>query len=59
MTPDPRCIRRVADRLSEADAVILGVGSPAFAASSHAAREYHWLQVTNLHFPGDPVWELG
>ncbi len=60
MTPDPRCIRRVADRLASADAVILGVGlTRPFAASSHAAREYHWLQVTNLHFPGDPVWELG
>jgi hypothetical protein len=60
MTPDPLGIRRAADRLAKADPVILGVGlTRPFAASRHAPREYHWLQVTNLHFAGEPVWELG
>lgn len=60
MTPDPLLIRSVAEWLEGARPVILGVGlTRPFAPSGGDAKQYHWLQVTNLHFEHDPVWQLG
>jgi hypothetical protein len=59
-TPDQETIERVADRLSNRVAVILGVGlTRAYAGSAeYSNTPIHWLQVTNIHLADDPTWRL-
>jgi len=39
--------------------MILSVGLTRPFAPSSESEEVHWLQVNNVHFEDDPVWQLG
>lgn len=58
-TPDPEVVSMVADRLRKGDPVILSVGLTRPFAPSPDVSPSHWLQVNNVHFNREPVWQLG
>jgi hypothetical protein len=60
VSPDDAAIRRVDRRLQSGDEIILCVGlSRAFQpVAGSKAPPLHWLQVNNLHFNDDPIWQL-
>jgi hypothetical protein len=61
VTPDDTAIRRVGQRLRSNEEVILCVGltRPLHPTPGSRLPPLHWLQVTNLHFRDDPIWQLG
>jgi hypothetical protein len=61
VTPDDAIIRRVEQRLRLNEEVILCVGlsRPFQPSSGSSSQPLHWLQVNNLHFNDDPIWQLG
>jgi hypothetical protein len=58
VTPDRKVIHQVANRLKGREKVILAVGVGRPYPPPPAADSAHWLQVNNLHFADDPVWQL-
>ena len=61
MTPDRAAIERTGRRIADAKTVVLGVGltRPFAASNDRKDNPVHWLQVTNVHLAGDPIWRLG
>jgi len=58
-TPETARIRALAQRIADSKGVILGVGLTRKFRSSDDASYRHWLQVNNIHFKEDPIWQLG
>lgn len=52
VTPDRKVVDRLNRRLRRGGEVVLGVGL------TRVFRECHWLQVNNVHFADDPLWQL-
>ncbi len=61
MTPNRGLVEELAVKLCTTSDLLLGVGlTRPFASSTDPdAEPVHWLQVTNLHLPTDPTWQLG
>jgi hypothetical protein len=61
LTPDRVVIDKVSRRLASREPLILavGIGRPFSPTTDPSAKPLHWLQVNNLHFADDPVWQLG
>ncbi len=59
VTPDTGVVRRVARRLQDEADVILSVGLTRAYASSPDFDPVHWLQVNNIHFADNVLWQLG
>ncbi len=60
VTPCEATVARVNERLERGNVeVILTVGlSRRFKKAAHDPA-FHFLQVNNIHFEGEPVWPLG
>jgi hypothetical protein len=58
-TPQIARISAVAQWLRDSRDVILGVGLTRQFRTTERGPFYHWLQVTNIHLPGEPTWRLG
>ncbi|HUG94357.1 MAG TPA: hypothetical protein VML55_26235 [Planctomycetaceae bacterium] len=59
VTPDVALVSRTAERLQQAQGVILSVGVTRAFTSSDEYPPLHWLQVNNLHFAEEACWQLG
>ena len=61
ITPDQVPLDKVHRRLQNGKAVILGVGltRPITFPNTSEPNPVNWLQVTNIHFESDPIWQLG
>jgi hypothetical protein len=58
VTPDLQIINRASRRIKEASTVIISVGLTRAFSSTPDSPPVHWLQMNNLHFGGDPCWQL-
>lgn len=59
VAPDTERIEQVAQRLRDGEPVILSVGLTRPFSPSPDVPEMHWLQVNNVHFQEDQVWQFG
>jgi hypothetical protein len=59
VTPDRKVIAKTEGRLRSRTKVILAVGVGRLPPPQPGSPPAHWLQVNNLHFADDPVWQLG
>jgi four helix bundle suffix protein len=59
VTPDRAIVSRTAERLESTASVVLSVGLTRPFKKTAAEPALHWLQVNNIHFAEDPVWQLG
>jgi hypothetical protein len=57
-TPDAARARATAHWIADSRDVILSVGLTRQFRTSDRAPYYHWLQVNNIHLPGEPLWQL-
>lgn len=58
-TPELARVQAVGQWIADSRDVILGVGLTRKFRPSDDAEYRHWLQVTNIHLRGEPVWRLG
>ena len=57
-TPDANVIENTARRLAAENDVVLSVGLTRPFSASDEFPPLHWLQVNNIHFKDDAVWQL-
>ena len=57
--PDAARVRAVAQWLAAGQEAILSLGLTRKYRPSDRHEYQHWLQVNNIHFKEDPVWQLG
>jgi hypothetical protein len=58
-TPDRAVVQAVARRIVESEDVILTVGLTRRFQPSPQSQPVHYLQVNNIHFKEEPVWQMG
>lgn len=58
-TPNLTIVEKVKQQIEKSTDIILSIGLTRAWASSSDTEEIHWLQVNNLHFKEEPLWQLG
>jgi hypothetical protein len=58
LTPNEDVVDRISRKIRNGARIILGMGLTRSWQKPGDDKPYHWVQVNNIHFEDDPMWQL-